>query len=88
MEMLLGLGALLAVSIVAALGMSSINMTAKDKAELAAKPAAYQGLVKLCRWICYAVVVVAVLWMLKDCVGRSGGGDCEYGRTGVQCSPS
>ncbi|MFZ0267220.1 hypothetical protein [Caulobacter sp.] len=87
MEMLLGLGALLIVGTVAGLGMSSINMTAKDKADLAAKPALYQALVKMCRWVCYAVVVVAVLWMLKDCVGRSGGSDCQYGRTGAQCGP-
>jgi hypothetical protein len=85
MEMLLGSGALLAIGLVAALGMSSMNMTAADKADLAAKSPAYQALVKVCRRVCYAVVIVAILWMLKDCVGRSGGGDCQYGRTGVQC---
>ena len=87
MDTWLAIGSGIGMFVILPYGMSHLFLNEKDKAELATKSDAYRGFIQFCRIGTIIFMLVAVLILVGQCMGRSGGGgDCEYGRTGRYCS--
>lgn len=85
MQAVLGILALLFVGTLLGTGMAHFNMRDEEKAALQARSGVYRAYVRACQWVVVALVLIALLLGVKECMGRSGP-DCDYTSRGRSCS--
>lgn len=76
---------LIAAIIITAFGMSHLNMTDADKADLATKTVLYQKFIGFCR-VGFILLVIGIgVYACSQALSRSSGGSCDWDSHGEHC---